>query len=121
MISNLMQDLVSREERCHGGVGHIQVFRAFDAKKHSAKVDFIDFVEVPDGSSIGRHKHGDNREWYVILQGQGTMLFRQQQLEVKPWDVLVNPPYGEHALYNNSGAPIQLIVVQFSGGEDGLG
>ena len=82
MKHNIMESLMCREDNCHGGEGHIQVFRAFDRSVDSSKVDFIDFVEVPDQASIGRHRHGDNREWYVILKGQGQMLFQEQQIYI---------------------------------------
>lgn len=104
------------EENCHGGKNSITVFRAFDQNLSDEKIDFIDFVLLPPAATIGRHKHGDNTEWYVILSGHGTMLFKDEVIDVKPWDALANPPFGEHELKNDSEEDITLIVFQLSKG-----
>jgi mannose-6-phosphate isomerase-like protein (cupin superfamily) len=114
MRTNMLQDLMKKEHECHGGEGFIHVFRAFTRKDSPVQVDFIDFVIIPSGATIGRHRHGDNREWYVIINGHCEMLFGNERVPVKPWDVLVNPPSGEHALYNNSGQDVTLVVFQVS-------
>lgn len=114
MPMNLI-NLMKIEHNCHDGLNHVDVFRAFDKKKDTKIIDFLDFVRVPAGATIGRHQHGDNCEWYVIMQGSGKMIFCEKEVNVKPWDVLVNPPFGEHALFNDSDEDIHLIVFQFSG------
>lgn len=105
---------MTAEDHCHDGVGSIQVYRAFDRKHHTEQVDHIDFVIIPPGATIGRHRHGDNTEWYVIMAGEGEMLIQGKTVQVKPWDTLVNPPYGEHSLVNNSDQDIHLVVFQQS-------
>lgn len=114
MISNMLKDLMTPEEGCHEGIGRIQVYRAFDRKQQIEQVDHIDFVVIPPGATIGRHRHGNNTEWYIIMAGQGEMIFQGEHIQVAPWDVLVNPPYGEHALINNSSRDIHLVVFQHS-------
>lgn len=104
------------EDNCHAGIGRIQVCRAYDRKQQANAIDHIDFVVIPPGATIGRHCHGDNTEWYVIMAGEGEMLFQGNLIQVAPWDVIVNPPYGEHALVNNSSQDIHLVVFQHSNG-----
>jgi quercetin dioxygenase-like cupin family protein len=48
------------------------------------------------------------------MAGEGEMRFQGQQIRVAPWDVIVNQPYGEHALVNNSTQDIHLVVFQQS-------
>jgi mannose-6-phosphate isomerase-like protein (cupin superfamily) len=119
MHTNMRQHLMKQEHGCHGGEAFIHVFRAFQRTDSAVAVDFIDFVVVPPGASIGRHRHGDNHEWYVILGGHCEMLFDGQRVAVNPWDVLVNPPRGEHALYNGGSEEITLVVFQLSKGGAG--
>jgi mannose-6-phosphate isomerase-like protein (cupin superfamily) len=114
MINNMLKELMKPEDRCHDGIGSIHVYRAFDRKQLNEHVDHIDFVVVPPGATIGCHRHGDNTEWYVIMAGEGEMRFQGQQIRVAPWDVIVNQPYGEHALVNNSTQDIHLVVFQQS-------
>ncbi|MBX2849101.1 MAG: cupin domain-containing protein [Acidiferrobacterales bacterium] len=115
-IPNMVRDFMQSEQHCHDGVGHVDSFRAFDRllAADNQQVDFIDFVRVPHGSSIGRHRHGNNTEWYVIMSGSGVMWFNNHETSVGPWDVLVNEPYQEHGLVNKSGKDIIIVVFQLS-------
>ena len=115
MKLNMLIDLMKTEHNCHEGNGFVDVFRAFDRKVDLKTLDFLDFVRVPPKATIGRHRHGDNCEWYVIMQGEGKMIFCEKEIKVKPWDVLINPSFGGHALFNNTNEDINLIVFQFSG------
>jgi mannose-6-phosphate isomerase-like protein (cupin superfamily) len=112
MVANMARDMMIPEPNCHDGVGTIFSFRAFDHLLSDQKVDFIDFVRIPPGTSIGRHFHGDNHEWYVIISGEGEMFFKGETLQVHPWDVLINPPHHEHGLTNNSTGEIVLVVFE---------
>lgn len=113
-VPNLLRDFMTAEENCHDGVGHVDSFRAFNRAASDQRVDFIDFVRVPSGSTIGRHRHGDNTEWYVIMSGAGRMWFKGEIINVKAWDVLINPPHHEHGLTNESGADVFIVVFQTS-------
>jgi mannose-6-phosphate isomerase-like protein (cupin superfamily) len=114
-VLNMARDLMTPEPRCHDGVGTIYSFRAFERIASDQRVDFIDFVRIPPGTSIGRHLHGNNHEWYVIISGEGEMWFKGSTVHVHPWDVLINPPYHEHGLVNNSEQEIILVVFETSG------
>ena len=115
LIPNMLRDSMTREIGCHDGVGHVDSFRAFNRLESDQRVDFIDFVRVPPKCSIGRHRHGDNQEWYVIISGHGEMWFKGQNISVGPWDVLINPPHHEHGLINLSDEDIVLVVFETSG------
>jgi mannose-6-phosphate isomerase-like protein (cupin superfamily) len=112
----MRSDLMRVEHGCHGGEAFIHVCRAFSRAASARGVDFIDFVVVPPGATIGRHRHGDNEEWYVILSGECEMLFGGERVAVGPWDTLVNPPHGEHALSNPGPHEVTLVVFQLSAG-----
>lgn len=113
-VSNLERDHLRPEPNCHDGEGSVAVYRPYLRVPGGELVDFIDLVVVPAGATIGRHRHGNNTEWYVILQGSGGMWFGGQQRAVAAGDILVNPPFGEHGLENRSGADIRLLVFQLS-------
>jgi len=115
MHKHSLSDLMQVEYNCHDGLDHVEVFRAFSAEQDGKRMDFLDFVNVPPGASIGLHRHGDNCEWYVITYGQGKMIFCGEEIRVKSGDVLKNPAFSEHALFNDSDDVISLIVFQFSG------
>lgn len=113
-VGNLTRGLLAEEIGCHDGLGAVASFRPYRRDAGSALVDFIDLVVVLPQASIGRHRHGQNVEWYVILAGSGLMWFGGELRQVGPGDVLVNPPQGEHGLENRGEEPLQLLVFQLS-------
>ena len=113
-LANLFKDKMKRQDNCHNGVGHINFFRPFDSKTNCKKIDFIDLVTIPPGSTIGNHFHGDNEEWYIILQGKGLMRINSKDIEVKAGDIIINEHFGEHGLVNNSNDGIFLLVFQMN-------
>jgi oxalate decarboxylase/phosphoglucose isomerase-like protein (cupin superfamily) len=108
------RDLAVRVEGCHGGRGAVHVARPYARVPGSPLVDFIDFVVVPPGSEIGRHRHGDDEEWYLIAGGSGTMFLEGRAVPVTSGDVVVNRPHGEHGLVNHSSDDLYLLVFQTS-------
>lgn len=120
LISHWPSQRTRPEPGCHDGDGTVAVFRPFDRHRTAGpwgQVDFIDLVVLPAGSSIGRHRHGNNQEWYVILKGEGRMWLDGAWQAVRPGDTLVNPPQGEHELRNETEQPIELLVFQLSPSE----
>jgi mannose-6-phosphate isomerase-like protein (cupin superfamily) len=114
MIENLYRGKLQIENSCHDGQGDILNYRIYDKGKTLFQVDFIDFVVVPPGASIGNHVHGNNMETYIIIRGNGTMRFENKDFPVESGDILVNKSFGEHGLINNSSDDILLLVFEVS-------
>ncbi len=113
-IPNLYRDMLREVERCHGGTGHVRVFRPFERAPGSAQVDFLDLAVIPPDSEIGRHRHGDNEEWYIVLRGTATMYVDGHSFVVTAGDIVFNRAFGEHGLMNDSDDDVHLFVYQTS-------
>jgi mannose-6-phosphate isomerase-like protein (cupin superfamily) len=114
-LPNLHRDALVRVDGCHGGVGHVGVYRPFSRGDDTApRVDFIDLAVVPPGSEIGRHRHGDDEECYVILRGSAEMYLDGRTFRVGPGDIVANQPFGEHGLVNDTDEDVHLFVFQTS-------
>ena len=113
---NLQRHLQAPLQACHGGAGALHVHRAFE-RGSGEVVDFIDLVRLPPGSSIGRHRHGQNQEHYLILGGAGAMWFEDEWRAVQRGDLLINPPGGAHELRNPGPEALELLVFQCSDGQ----
>ena len=57
------------------------------------------------------HRHGDQEETYVIVDGSGTMVVDGTRLEVGHGDVIVNRAGGSHGLENTGTEPLRLVVL----------
>lgn len=115
-ISNL-RDLLESKERDHGGLGTILAHRVYARGAGGRGAEFIDIAVLPPGTSIGRHRHGADRETYIVLSGSGLMYRDGEEFRVGAGDVVVNRPYGEHGLLNDAERDLQLLVFEEAAGD----
>ncbi|WP_343476546.1 cupin domain-containing protein [Pseudomonas aeruginosa] len=105
-------------ERCrfdaqvaHDGVGRVFACRALSGAI-GIGLNFLDFVGIPPGCSIGRHRHGpSDSEIYIVVSGSGEMLLDGERFAVEPGAVLINTPQGEHELRNTGTTLLKLVVI----------
>lgn len=96
----------------HAGKGQGKNARVFDAADFDTPLNFINYVELEPGASIGDHRHGDNEEIYAILSGRGVMTVNGEHRDVKPGDIVLNKPGWEHGLENTSQEPLTVFVFE---------
>ena len=98
--------------RAHGGEGYLSFARLATRAALSGACNFIDFTSMPPGSSIGFHTHGmDEEEFYLILEGEGTMQRDGQAFLVRSGDLVRNRPGGTHSLVNTGSTDLKVFEV----------
>ena len=107
-----LDTLLRGKEHVHGGLGTILAHRLFARAEGGVGAEFVDIAVLPPGTSIGRHRHALDRETYVVLSGSGLMYRDGAEFRVGAGDVVVNHPYGEHGLVNDSAADLWLLVFE---------
>ena len=100
MIKNIYAIKPNPVSNCHDGEGTISVVDIFD--KFSSQMQFLHYTVLPPGTSIGSHKHGDDEEFYIVLEGSGEMELDGTKHPVRTGDVILNKPFGTHGLRNTS-------------------
>jgi len=108
---NLYAGVLRTVTNDHGGDGPILVHRAYPVPS-VGRVQHVDLVVVPPGSSIGVHQHGDDQETYVVLRGRARMRWNGRDVAVRGGDLVTNPPFGEHGLVNESGEDVHLLILE---------
>lgn len=116
LIRNFLDAPADRRDSSHGGRGPYELFEIWGGSDFASNVDFMDRMVVPPGSTVGLHKHGNNEEMYVVLEGQATMTVEGKPVRVKKGDMILNPTFGEHGLVNDSNADIDLLIIQIGMG-----
>lgn len=96
----------------HGGQNEIQFVRLFNSEEFQSHWHFVDYAIVPPGSSIGEHRHQDNEEMYIILEGHAIMRINDQDYEVKTGDLILNCFGWKHGLRNESSRDVKILVVE---------
>ena len=114
MIRNFLETEKQIQHSAHEGVGSVELYEIWGKSDFASNCDFIDRQVIPPNSTVGYHKHGNNEEMYIILEGSGTMTIDGKKFTVKKGDMIKNQPYGEHGLVNDSNANIELLIIQFS-------
>ena len=109
MIKNFYQATPKTADKCHGGEGTIRIVEIF--KEFATKMRHFHYTVLPPGTSIGSHKHGNDEEFYVVLEGTGEMEEDGVKQAVGAGDVIMNVPYGRHGLVNTSSTDDLKILV----------
>ncbi|WP_325314306.1 cupin domain-containing protein [Kingella oralis] len=74
----------------------------------------IGWLTLPPGASVGLHKHTNNEDVYLIVQGKGTFVDGNgKETPVAAGDVTIARPGQSHALKNTSKKP--LVFINFIG------
>ena len=110
-VTNL-NDLQLESVVAHGGAGEILFRRVFAEGDFRGPWNFVDFAVLPPGTSIGRHRHGEDEELYLVLEGEGLMELDGVEFPVRPGSVILNKPHGTHGLRNTSQRVLKLFVVE---------
>jgi quercetin dioxygenase-like cupin family protein len=114
MIRNIY-NFPSQLEGSHDGKGRVKNALLYGDTDFSTNLRFVIYTELPPGTSIGYHTHGNDEEVYVILEGLGTMTIDGEVHEVRAGDVILNKPYGSHGLENTSGSVLKILVFEVQG------
>lgn len=112
MIKNYYTAEKQLQESSHDGAGPVDLYEIWGADNFHSNIDFCDRVVVPPDSSIGYHRHGNNEEMYILLEGEGLMTIDGKEVVVRKGDMILNQAGGHHGLLNNSAEDIDLLVIQ---------
>ena len=108
-----LADLELESIVAHDGEGRIRFRRIADMAALAGACDFMDFAELPPGTSVGRHTHdAREEEFYLILAGRGEMWRDGATFGVRAGDLIRNRPAGSHGLVNTGDEPLRMFVFQ---------
>ncbi len=96
----------------HNGVGEVRATWVYRAEDFETPLQFLIYTEVPPGTSVGLHTHGNDEEMYVILDGEGTMTVNGETRVVKKGDAILNKPGWTHGLENTSDKVLRMLVFE---------
>ena len=111
-VKNFLKTEVRRTP-CHDGEGIARISTVFGGNELSTPLQFVHYTILPPKATIGLHTHGDDEELYVILSGSGSADIDGKRVEVRHGDVILNKPFGTHALYNTSESEeLKILVIK---------
>ncbi|HSL45159.1 MAG TPA: cupin domain-containing protein [Anaerolineales bacterium] len=80
---------------------------------HLLKRDDISVIQerVPAGGAEVLHYHNVARQFFYILEGEGTMVFEDRQEVLRKGDGLEIAPKVKHQFQNQSSAEVHFLVI----------
>lgn len=110
MVITNVYEAEKRPVIAHHGQGTIDFVRPFSATDFQSSLNFIDYVEIPPGHSIGNHLHANDEEIYFIVAGSGQMTVNSTSQLVRAGDIIVNRVGWSHGIENNSDGILKILV-----------
>lgn len=67
--------------------------------------------ETEPGSMVPEHKHDNEEEVMLFLEGQGKFITENQEIEVRPGICVYNPPGALHKIVNTGTTKLKFVWV----------
>lgn len=98
--------------QCHGGSGILRCAEMLaDYKRKAPGVKFYHDNILPPGGSVGEHRHKNDEEIYIILDGSGVMKVDGRDEPVKSGDICITRTGHRHSLLNTGATPMRFLVI----------
>ena len=72
-------------------------------------------ITLPPGASIGPHSHTEDTEFYIIMEGRGTVTDNGTEKPVVKGDVMVTGNGDSHSITNTGDTPLVFHAVIVKG------
>jgi mannose-6-phosphate isomerase-like protein (cupin superfamily) len=101
-----------RIQGVHGGHGEL-LWKCF-VRLHMthAPIAGFEYVQVPVGTAIGRHRHSRTEEIYFVLSGRGRMDQDGVRTEIGPGDLIMSRRDVTHAMDVVGDDAVELLVIE---------
>ena len=101
-----------KAESIHEGAGLCEHSGILHATDFDTPIRFLNYTIIPPGGSFGAHKHGDDNELYIILEGTGEYEQDGVTAPVEAGDIMVNARFAVHGIKNTGAIPMRVLVIE---------
>jgi len=110
MIIHRGEMKIEHKDRMRDGEGTAIVVNLVDgATMKNARL--LSEITLPPGASIGNHRHDSETEYYIILEGDGTVVDNGIDQLVSAGDVVVTGDRATHSIKNTGSVPLKFHAV----------
>jgi len=101
-------------EKMRGGEGSAAFVHFVDCEKEK-NIRMLAEVTLQPGSSVGKHSHENETEYYIILSGSGTADDNGKETQINAGDTIVTGNGAYHSIANTGSVPLvfHAIIVTY--------
>ena len=93
------------KEKMRGGEGSTAFVHLADCEKEK-NIRMLAELTLQPGSSIGKHSHDNETEYYIILSGSGMVDDNGKETQVKTGDAVITGNGAFHSITNTGSVPL---------------
>ena len=97
-------------EKMRGGEGSAAFVHFVDCEKEK-NIRMLAEVTLQPGSSVGKHNHENETEYYIILSGSGMVDDNGKEVQIKTGDTIVTGGGAFHSIANTGSVPLVFHAV----------
>jgi mannose-6-phosphate isomerase-like protein (cupin superfamily) len=97
-------------EKRFGGEGSVALIHLVDCKNEK-NIRLLAELSLDPGSSIGKHSHEAETEYYIILSGSGTVDDNGKETQVKAGDAIITGNGAFHSIANTGSVPLVFHAI----------
>ena len=97
-------------EKMRGGEGSAAFVHLADCEKEK-NIRMLAEVTLQPGSSVGKHNHENETEYYIILSGSGMVDDNGKEVQIKTGDTIITGGGAFHSIANTGSVPLVFHAV----------
>jgi len=110
MVTHRNEMKTEVREKMRGGAGSAAFVHLVDCEKEK-NIRMLAEVTLQPGSSIGKHSHENETEYYIILSGSGTADDNGKETKITAGDTIVTGNGAFHSIANTGSVPLVFHAV----------
>lgn len=111
MIKKHSEIEIKTVEGAKGGKGKLLMEQYFSEAELKNGIKMLSIVTLESGASVGLHKHTDNSEIYLILEGGGVVKDDEYEVRLHAGDTIYTPAGHSHSIENTGEKPLKFLAV----------
>ncbi len=98
-------------ENMRGGPGAVEITHLLDKEDFTARLRLCGKLTLKPGAGIGRHKHEDEDEIYILTKGCGVVDEGDGEKPVQAGDAVLTGNGSGHSVRNTGTEDMEIIAV----------
>lgn len=114
MIIRKNEMRTEERDNMRGGDGKISISHLAE-KEDLLYSRLLAKIQIPEGGSIGEHKHQQETEYYIILKGEAEVIDNGLSQKVGPGDLVITGDGASHSIRNCGKGMMEMIAIIITG------